>query len=162
MFTPLLRYLPHLAVFAALAGGVLFYGHTRYDAGQASVQTKWDAAIVEAERAARETEERHDAIAKELQDALTEKGGRLDAAESSARSLADRLRSAQARRCVPPAAGATPGAADPGRESADGGGAGARIDEAVADHFAACSRDAARLDGWREWWGAIQAAEPNL
>lgn len=76
----------------------------------------------------------------------------LGTADARARDLARRLHDSEARRCgsaVPTTPDATGRAAVAGGEPGDGG--------AVEDHFAACARDAARLDAWREWWAGVTA-----
>mgnify|MGYP003423837005 FL=1 len=148
---------------AALIGVGLWYGSTRYDAGAASVQRDWDAAktarleaVEKAAAAARDREARDRRIAQEEQRALQ---ARLTAADAGARDLAGRLRHYQAR----PSGCAVSGSPDPsaGTDSA-GGEQGNRgeVDAATAEHFAACARDAERLDRWNAWWAGVSLDKP--
>lgn len=41
----LLRFLPYIAGLAVLVGGILFYGHSRYNAGQEAVRVEMAAAL---------------------------------------------------------------------------------------------------------------------
>jgi hypothetical protein len=109
-----------------------------YEAATAAVRAEWyleRAKAAEAATAAlRAAVERH----QEVERGLTDK---LDAADRRGRDLAGRLRDARAAPGVP---GACPDAAPPdgpAGEPQDAGGLGA----ALADHLAACERDAARF-----------------
>jgi hypothetical protein len=109
-----------------------------YEAATAAVRAEWYADRAKAAEAAtaalRAEVERH----QEVERGLTDK---LDAADRRGRDLARRLRDALAAPGVP---GACPDAAPPdgpAGEPGDAGGLGA----ALADHLAACERDAARF-----------------
>lgn len=106
-------------------------------------QVKQTAATIEADRKATEEVERG------LQ-------GKIAAADTSARDLARRLRDAQRSwsGCAVSAAPATASiGAAPGGESGDG----AETERLVANHFAACARDAEALNAWNDWWDGIEA-----
>jgi hypothetical protein len=109
-----------------------------HEAATAAVRAEWyleRAKAAEAATAAlRAAVERH----QEVERGLTDK---LDAADRRGRDLAGRLRDARAAPGVP---GACPDAAPPdgpAGDPQDAGGLGA----ALADHLAACERDAARF-----------------
>lgn len=109
-----------------------------YEAAGAAVRAEWYAEKAKAAEAAtaalRAEVERH----QEVERGLTDK---LDAADRRGRDLARRLRDALAAPGVP---GACPDAAPPdgpAGEPEDAGGLGA----ALADHLAACERDAERF-----------------
>lgn len=148
---------------AALVGVGLWYGSSRYDAGAASVQRDWDAAktaqleeVEKAAAAARAREARDRQIAQEEQRALQ---ARLAAADAGARDLAGRLRHYQAR----PSGCAVPGAPDPAPGADSAGGEQVHrgeVEAATAEHFAACARDAERLDRWNAWWGGVSVEKP--
>ena len=149
-------------VLIALSSGVLYYGHTQRvkgeAAGRAEVQARWDHS--EAEKAAesarlaataRAKEDADKQSAKRIQDALQQK---LDFADSRARDLARRLSAYQARSgqpSLPQAPGSAP-VADPPAGVSPGSGA---VEQAAESAFGACARDAERLAGWQEWWGAV-------
>ena len=106
-------------------------------------QTERTAKTIEADRKVTEEVERG------LQD-------KIAAADASARDLARRLRDAQRGRsgCAVSAASATaPIGAAPGGEPGDG----AETERLVAEHFAACARDAEALNAWNDWWDGIEA-----
>ena len=158
----LLKYWPYvLGVFAVILF-VIWFSHARYSAGEragrAHIQALWDedeaaelaAAAKIAEDNARIEEERA-RKAKEIEDALQAK---LDAITADARSLSERLRYYQARRCanaVPSQGSATPVADDAPGVPFDGGAIG----EATDNHFAACARDAQRLKEWQVWYSEL-------
>jgi hypothetical protein len=109
-----------------------------YEAAGAAVRAEWYAERAKAAEAAtaalRAEVERH----QEVERGLTDK---LDAADRRGRGLVRRLRDALAAPGLP---GACPDAAPPdgpAGEPGDAGGLGA----ALADHLAACERDAARF-----------------
>jgi len=146
------------AVLAAILGGVWWFSHARYTAGEAAgraqVQADWDAAtkaqraavaVAEAEKAEKEKADRK--AAQEVEDGLREQ---LAASDAAGRDTARRLRdyAARANRC------AVPGAAAPaGQPKGSGGESGdpAGVGPALEDHLAACARDAERLDAWEAW-----------
>ncbi len=122
--------------------------HDKYVAHQAELAA--DAAKEAAERVA-QIEQQHAIEAKEIEDALQAK---LDTATASARSLSERLRHYQTRRC-PTAVPQTPSAApvtDAGTGVPEDGGA---VGEATDAHFAACARDAERLAKWQKWYNGL-------
>jgi hypothetical protein len=109
-----------------------------YEAATAAVRAEWyleRAKAAEAATAAlRAAVERH----QEVERGLTDK---LDAADRRGRDLARRLRDALAAPGVPQACADAPAPDGPAGEPGDAGGIGA----AIADHLAACERDAARF-----------------
>jgi hypothetical protein len=151
----LFKFWPHLIVVALLAGGAWALHHHGVKAGRAEVQIQWAAAIAKATVEAVKKEEADAEHAKKLQDELVKKDGLLAAATADGRSLAERLRNAQARACLPPAAGPAGGLGSAPGEPADGLPAQSAVDAAVEDHFAACARDAERLLGFQQWWKAV-------
>ena len=113
----------------------------------------YTAAAEEAERIAEQDRATAQRIEHELQT-------RMAAADAGARDLARRLRDHQvsAGRCaVPGAAGTTVELVAAGGEPPDGG----TVEQAAGDHFAACARDAERLDGWRSWWAEVARARAD-
>lgn len=143
MISFMLRYWRYLSV-AALVGVAWFHGYTQ---GASRVQRMHDAyvyqqsiatQIAQAKVAAHEDEQRkaNQKVVYELQKKLTE-------SDSFGRSLARRLRDYQAA-----AAASVPEATDLGQPPAASGSdfSTGQIEQAVADAFGACSRDAARLD----------------
>ena len=153
----LLRYLPHILGLLGLIAGLWWFGHSRYEAGQADVRAEWDAAIVVAQIEADKKEAADAEVAKAMQDELVRRGGLLDAATARGRTLAGRLRNYQASRCLPqaadPAAGPAPAPGVPG----DPAGPGTAVELALDNHLSACERDAERLSGWQRWWGEVGA-----
>lgn len=145
-----------VAIFALAALG--WFGHSRYAAGEAAgrahVQKAWDAAA-EAQRAAYEaaaanaakTEADQRRAAEEIENGLREQ---IQTADAGARDLARRLRDwqARARGCALPGTAPTAGQPDRPGGSADND---ATVERLVEDTYAACSRDAARLDAWQKW-----------
>ena len=147
----LLRYLPHLLGLLGLIAGIWWFGHSRYEAGQADVRAEWDAAIVVAQIEADKKEAADAEVAKAMQDELVRRGGLLDAATARGRTLAGRLRNYQASRCLPQAA--DPAAlVDPPAGGAASSGA---IEQATGEYFAASARDSERLAAWQEWWARV-------
>lgn len=148
-----------LGVAAALAvGGIWVYGKG-YAAGGAKIQAEWDQdrAIrerlhLEALRRSQDLLDEARRITHETEQNLT---ARLAAADARGRDLARRLRDALAApgTCPLPPVGGTPGPADgAGGKPADP----AEVGEALADHLAACERDAQRLTDLQGWVGRIQ------
>ena len=164
---PIIWYI-RAAVLAAILGGVWWFSHARYAAGEAAgraqVQADWDAAVkvaraavaeAEAKKAAKEAADRK--AAQEVDNGLRE---RLAGAEALARDTARRLQDARARagRC------AVPGSAAPAGEPAPSGGEpadGATLDRADEDHHAACARDAQALNAWVDWCDAVKCWAPR-
>ncbi len=109
-----------------------------YEAATAAVRAEWYAERAKAAEAAtaalRAAVERH----QEVERGLTDK---LDAADRRGRGLARRLRDALAAPGLP---GACPDAAPPGGPAGEPQDAGS-LGAALADHLAACERDAARF-----------------
>lgn len=94
------RYLAGAAVLAFAALMVHAYGSSRYNAGAASVQTKWDAAVIAWDAANKKQEQ---VYAKAIEKAIAERDAKLKtiqsdaaAARAAAGSLRDQL--AEARR----------------------------------------------------------------
>jgi hypothetical protein len=109
-----------------------------YEAAEAVVRSEWHLERARAAEAAREAEARLYARHQEVERGLTQK---LDAADRRGRDLARRLRDALAAPGVPGACPDAPAADGPAGEPGDAGGLGT----ALADHLAACERDAARF-----------------
>lgn len=143
------------------------YGHSRYRAGEAAgaeqVRTLWNAdreaqaRAVEAQAASVAKQIEHDRLAaEEVERGLREK---IASADAAARDLARRLRDAKARPCSGslPATPANPGqptgsgGITPGDGTAEQAAYEKAVDDATADYFGACGRDAARVDGWEQW-----------
>ena len=155
-----------LGAAAALAiGGIWVYGKG-YAAGGAKIQAEWDQdrAIrerlhLEALRRSQDLLDEARRITHETEQNLT---ARLAAADARGRDLARRLRDALAtpEACPLPPVGGTPGTADgAGGKPADP----AEVGAALADHLAACERDAQRLtelQGWVERVRNPTAAPP--
>ena len=128
----------------ALALAALGWGGYRtayrggYEAATAAVRAEWYAERAKAAEAAtaalRAEVERH----QEVERGLTDK---LDAADRRGRDLARRLRDARAAPGVPGACPDAPAPDGPAGEPGDAGSLGA----ALADHLAACERDAERF-----------------
>jgi hypothetical protein len=152
-----------LVLFAVIAvAAVSWFSHARYAAGERhgrqAVQNDWDAEntrelreATEAAEQAATTERENARVAKEIQDAIQEK---LDAASADARSLSERVRYYQSKRCprpVPQVAGA-PAQPDPASGVPEDGGA---VGEATDAHYAACARDATRLGQWQVWYKGL-------
>lgn len=150
-------------IVAVTLAVVSWFSHIRYEAGERAgrqaVQTKWDAENSRELREATEAAERNAAIeldnarkAKEIQDGIQKK---LDDASADARSLSERVRYYQSKRCprpVPQVAGA-PAVADPATRVPEDSGA---VGEATDAHYAACARDAERLSEWQNWYHGLR------
>lgn len=148
-----------LGIALALAAGGFWAYRTGWEAGSATIQQEWAKDAVTRERLHRDALKRSEAllddarkITREVEQDLT---ARLVAADARGRSLAARLRLALAGAgtCPVSPAGGAPGPAD--------GAAGvpsdpAAIGTALADHLAACERDAQRLNDLQTWTGRIQ------
>jgi len=147
-----------VAILAVIALVGLF-SHSRYAAGEAAgrahVQALWDAAteaqrkaVVEAEAKAAKTEADQRAAAQEVENGLREQ---VAAADAAGRTLSQRVRDYEASlarcRSLP---GTPPGTAQPegtGGES----GRDAAFERLSDDAWAACKRDALRLDRIDQW-----------
>lgn len=151
-----------VAVVVAAITAVTWFSHVRYQAGERhgrqAVQSDWDKensrellAATEAAEKAASTERENARVAKEIQDGIQKK---LDAASADARSLSERVRYYQSKRCprpVPQVAGA-PAQPDPATGISEDGGA---VGEATDAHYAACARDAERLGLWQSWYTGL-------
>jgi hypothetical protein len=121
-----LRRIPGWAyvLFILVAAG-LYYGHTRYNAGQADVQAKWDESVAEAEKVRLATEQAWNKAVWDLAYAAELK--RAEREQETERTIAD-LRSGTVRlrdRFTCPAAKASGAAAKPVPEES-----GLRIEDA--------------------------------
>lgn len=107
-----------------------------------------DAAYLEALNLAQSTAAADRAASERAEHELQ---ARLKTADAGARDLARRLLNDQVCWRRLEAASAAGAATEPagarGESSRD-----ARVRQATEDAFAACRRDAERLDAWREWW----------
>lgn len=146
------------AAVVAVLGGAWHYGHTRYEAGEAAVQARWDAErLIAAEAFAKQsaavaaTVEADKAISAKVQHELETRLGDSDA---RARDLAGRLRGyqASARGCA--VSGAADRAAGPPTAPGEPGGDEA-IERATAAVLTACGHDASRLQGFQDWWRGV-------
>ena len=148
-----------LGIALALAAGGLWAYRTGYEAGSAAIQSKWnkDAAIREKlhTEALRRSEDLLDASRKITQEVEQNLTARLAAADSRGRDLAARLRLALAGAgtCPVSPAGVATGTIDRGSGDPENQG---EIGAALADHLAACERDAQRLTDLQTWVGRIQ------
>jgi len=152
------RLIAYALVVAALVGLLFLYGHRRYAAGEAAgrahVQAAWDdqqaaqAKAVEAQaRAVAAQIEADREAARKVEDGLREK---ISAADAAGRSLSQRLRDYQARRC----GGTVPAATGDASQPAGTIGGAARDEEVerLSDStWAACAKDGVRLDKIEEW-----------
>jgi hypothetical protein len=159
----LARTLPWLALAAALIAGYWWQANWHHGRGEAAgaarVQAAWDsdreareAATAALVKAAREREDVLAAESRRQQEALREE---IRIADARGRDLAQRLREYTARereRSLREAALATARPDGAGGEPGDSGEARTAVDQALEEHFAACARDAERLDGWIRWW----------
>jgi hypothetical protein len=133
----------YLGVGLALAlAGLGWFGYrtayqSGYEAAEAVVRSEWHLERARAAEAAREAEARIYARHQEVERELDSK---LDAATRRGADLARRLR---AQAC--PLPGATHGTAAPVDGAAGVTGDAGAVDAALADHLAACERDAARF-----------------
>ncbi len=134
----------YLGVGLALAlAGLGWFGYRTayqggYEAAEAAVRSEWHLERARAAEAAREAEALIYARHQEVERGLSQK---LDAADRRGRDLARRLRDSLAAPGVPQACADAPAPDGPAGEPGDAGGIG----EALADHLAACERDAARF-----------------
>ena len=134
----------YLGVGLALAlAGLGWFGYHKahqggYEAGSAAAKAEWHLERARAAEAATAALEAATAKHQEVERGLSE---RLDAADRRGRDLARRLRDALAAHGLPSACPDAPAPDGPAGEPQDSGGLGA----ALADHLAACERDAARF-----------------
>lgn len=151
----------YLALGAAVAlaiGGIWVYGKG-YEAGGAKIQAEWDQDRAIRERlhleALRRSEDLLNEARKITHDVEQNLTARLAAADARGRDLARRLRDAlTASRAdpLPPVGGASGQIDRTGGKPADP----AEVGAALADHLAACERDAQRLTELQGWVGRIQ------
>lgn len=149
-----------------LAGGALavllasgwWYGHVRYNAGQADVQALWDAdkaaatqALLAAARRADDIRRADAAISEQVQHDLQTRALAADARNAD---LTRRLREHEARACrspvsgpAGPSAGTAPAGPEPGSDRG--------IAPAVAAVVSACESDASVLIGWQDWYRGV-------
>lgn len=149
-----------------LAGGALavllasgwWYGHVRYNAGQADVQARWDAdkavatqALLAAASRADDIRRADAVISEQVQHDLQTRALAADARNAD---LTRRLRDYEKRACDRPVSGpaeSTPGTAvTPPEPGSDRG-----IAEAVAAVVSACESDASVLIGWQDWYRGV-------
>lgn len=121
-----------------------------YEAGSGAVRADWSEAMAkDAEAHAEALRRSHEAFRREIErreGVERDLDAKLDAADRRGRELARRLRDAGA--CPVPGAGDPAAPADgPAGESGDAGGA-------LAEHLAACERDATRLGELQRWVGS--------
>jgi hypothetical protein len=154
------RAVPYIAAVAIAIAGVLYYGHTRHEAGQAKVQALWDAHSLRqnqvitrqlTENARLENE--RDLLRHQHDAAIRAKL----AADSRSADLARRLRSYYASQSALP----QDAPAAPGPEGASGIGSGPDesgdgVDAAVQEVLTACRRDSIKLQGWQSWWTDVE------
>ena len=150
----MLRYLPHILALAALVGGVLFYGHSRYNAGQADVRAEVAEQVAKATVETARIEAERDQISRKLENDILP---RLQDATDRANSLAGRLRQHSHSRPMPQAPGAAPSPSGEAREPSGDGG----VEQATERVFESCARDAERLKGWQDWYSAIKEIAPQ-
>jgi hypothetical protein len=139
-----------VALLAAGWFGFSYAYRTGRDAGSAAVRADWSADIAKSEKAAREALvaaheayradiARREGVERDLQ-------AKLGAADRRGRDLAGRLRT---QAC--PLPGATHDTAPvPDGASGESSDAG-EVGEALADHLAACERDATRFAELQDW-----------
>lgn len=148
-----------LGIALALAASGFWAYRTGWEAGSAAIQSEWDKDAAIREKLHREALMRsedllNDArkITREVEQDLT---ARLAAADYRGRDLAARLRLALAGAgtCPVSPAGVATGPIDRGSGEPDNQG---EIGAALADHLAACERDAQRLTDLQMWVGRIQ------
>jgi hypothetical protein len=139
-----------VALLAAGWFGFSYAYRTGRDAGSAAVRADWSADIAKSEKAAREALvaaqaayradiARREGVERDLQ-------AKLGSADRRGRDLAGRLRT---QACPLPGASHDTAAVPDGAtgESSDAG----EVEAALADHLAACERDAERLGGLQRW-----------
>jgi len=138
---------------ALIAAGFLGYRHahkTGYEAGSAAVRAEWSTARFTASKAASEMlQKTHAAYMADIQrreKIQSELDAKLDAATRRGADLARRLRS---QAC--PLSGAAHGTAAAADGAAGVTGDAGEVGAALADHLAACERDAERLGGLQQW-----------
>ena len=142
----LLKYLPHLVALAGIVGGIWYFGHVRYTAGYDKSQAEVAAEVAKATAETARIEEERVKLSARIENELQPK---LAKADADARDLARRLRIATRRSALPEAPGGPSGPDAPGGESTDLGS----LEES---HFAACAKDAERLNGWIEFYSSIE------
>jgi hypothetical protein len=154
------RFVPYGIAVLLLVSGVLYYGHTRYEAGQAS-EREWhqdyvarqNQVITRQQTENARLENAHDLLKFQHDAAIRAKL----AADSRATDLAARLRRYYASQSALP----QDAPAAPGTEGASGIGVGPDesgdgVDAAVQEVLTACRRDSIKLQGWQSWWTDIE------
>lgn len=147
------------ALAVLLAGGI-WYGHSRYNAGQADVQALWDADKAAATQALLAAASRADDIRRAdaaISERIThELQTRTVAADARNADLARRLRDYEKRACDRTVSGTAPAStgidAAPAEPASDSG-----IGAAVGNVTGACRNDADRLAAWIAWWRGVAA-----
>ena len=137
-----------VALLAAGWFGFLTAYRSGHEAGAAAVRADWSEYMVKSEQAAtkalREAQAAYEADMRRREGVERELDAKLDAATRRGADLARRLRT---QACP----GATHGtAAVPDGASGESGDAG-EVGEALADHLAACERDATRFAELQDW-----------
>lgn len=141
-----------------LLAGVGWYGHVRYNAGQADVQARWDADKAVATKALLDAASRADdirradaAISEQVQHDLETRALAADARNAD---LTRRLRDYETRACrgtvsepSRTASGASAATPEPGSDRG--------IAEATAAVVSACESDASVLIGWQDWYRGV-------
>lgn len=147
-------------LIVVLVGGGFYLHHKGYEAGEASVQVRWDAEKLIVEKEILEAELRNkgkqladlqaaEVVRNELQEKIADYDNRYS-------TLARRLRDYQAHAsgcALPGDAGAPGGTPETGGELPGAG----EVEQAVDDVRKACINDAARLEGWQAWWKRISS-----
>jgi hypothetical protein len=151
------RWLAPALLLVGVAAGVWYYGHTRFEAGEAKVWALWekerrivqrtyDQKVIEAAR----IEDEYDLIKWRHDEELK----RRLAADFRAGELARRLRQHYA------SSGPVSEAPDTSFDPFGAGGGGVppgEVDASLGDILGACQRDAIRLNGWIQWWEEVSA-----
>lgn len=167
---PLLSALPWRLIGAgaavvAVLSGAWHYGHTRYEAGEAAVQARWDAErLIAAEAFAKQaaavaaTVEADKAISAKVQHELET---RLADSDARTGDLARRLQNSR----ICPGGGslsstsAAAGTVQDGRESGGAGEVGRLADairDAESDALVACARDGQALSAVAPWYDKVR------
>ncbi len=139
-----------VALLAAGWFGFLTAYRSGHEAGAAAVRADWSEYMVKSEQAAtkalREAQAAYEADMRRREGVERELDAKLDAATRRGADLARRLRT---QAC--PLPGATHDTAAVPDGSSGVTGDAREVGEALADHLAACERDAERLGGLQRW-----------
>jgi hypothetical protein len=149
------------ALLAALLWGAYSWAYGRGEAaGAADVQLQWDKqraanqlAVEQAQKDVDAAVTRANKIAKEIQDALEPQ---IDAADARARDIAGRLLHSEAGLAACRRAAAAVATAEPAGASGVAESVGA-VGQATEEFFAACARDAERLNSLNRWFDRVWA-----